>query len=311
MPLIVMRDDLGDYNLYGYDFPAVGDYTYWDAFARNPSPLGRDLWIIPMGNNTLNMTEVNSAVGGGQDLAMMKDDEGQKLYIYNTPLKGDWSYWDLEARNPLPRARDFWVIPSGNNTELIADSGGDLATMRNQAGDYNFYLYRRPYPGDWTQHDAQARNPSPLARDFWIIPQGNDTVAMCGLDTTGDGAADSLLQVRNELGDYGIYVWNMPTEGDWSYWDAMARNPAPIARDFWAIPQRNDIADVLGINKGDIDELAVVEDNAGDYNFYLWNAPRPGDWTWWDADGRNPSPLARDFWLIPSGDDTVDVAAPR
>ena len=312
LKLAIMKEEgAGDMNLYFYNCVSDGDWTYWDADARNPSPLSRDFWLIPQGNNTLAMTEIDSVDGGEQDLAVLKeDDSGQKLYIYNTPLKGDWTYWDLEARNPLPRARDFWAIPAGDDTELIADSGGNIASMKNSNGDYNLYIYRRPYPGDWTQSDALARNPSPLARDLWIIPRGNNTVAMCGLDTTGDGDSDSLLLVRNEQGDHNVYVWNMPVEGDWTYWDALARNPAPIARDFWSIPQGNDIMDIVGIHTGAFDKLGVMEDSAGDYNFYIWNAPRPGDLTWWDAEFRNPSPLARDFWLIPMGDNTVDMAAP-
>ncbi|MDP8247274.1 MAG: PQQ-binding-like beta-propeller repeat protein [Candidatus Tritonobacter lacicola] len=312
LKLAIMKEEgAGDMNLYFYNCVSDGDWTYWDADARNPSPMSRDFWLIPQGNNTLAMTEIDSVDGGEQDLAVLKeDDSGQKLYIYSIPLKGDWTYWDLEARNPLPRARDFWAIPAGNDTELIADSGGNIASMKNSNGDYNLYIYRRPYPGDWTQSDALARNSSPLARDLWIIPRGNNTVAMCGLDTTGDGDSDSLLLVRNEQGDHNVYVWNMPVEGDWTYWDALARNPAPIARDFWAIPQGNDITDVVGIHTGSFDKLGVMEDSAGDYNFYIWNAPRPGDWTWWDAEFRNPSPLGRDFWLIPMGDNTVDMAAP-
>ncbi|MDP8247890.1 MAG: hypothetical protein P9M00_07110, partial [Candidatus Tritonobacter lacicola] len=124
--------------------------------------------------------------------------------------------------------------------------------------------------------------------------------------------SDSLLVVRNEGGDYNVYLWNMPMPGDWTYWDAVARNPSPRARDLWVIPYRNDIAQVSGVNRGvSPDELAVMENYGGDYNFYMWNAPSPGDWIYWDATARNPSPFARDFWMIPSGNDTVDMAAPQ
>jgi len=91
----------------------------------------------------------------------------------------------------------------------------------------------------------------------------------------------------------------------------MARNPSALARDFWIIPQRNDIAQVSGIGRGGPDELSVMEDDAGDYNLYIWNALVPGDWTYWDAISRNPSPFARDFWNIPEGNDTVGMAAPN
>lgn len=58
------------------------------------------------------------------------------------------------------------------------------------------------------------------------------------------------------------------------------------------------------------DELGVIETWSGDYNFYLWNAPMAGDWTRWDALSRNPSPLARDFCMLPSGNNTMALSAP-
>ena len=193
----------------------------------------------------------------------------------------------------------------------MADGGSRIASMRDQGGDYNLYLWNSPVPGDWTYWNAHARNPSALARDLWVIPQGDDASAMCGLDTTGDGDADSLLVVRNDGGDYLLYVWNMPAPGDWTYFDAMARNPSALARDFWVIPQRDDIEQVVGIGRGASDGLGVMENYAGDYGFYVWNALEPGDSTYWDAISRNPSPLSRDLWKIPEGNDTIGVAAPN
>ena len=87
-----------------------------------------------------------------------------------------------EARNPSAFARDFWVIPSGAPVTLIADGGDSyLLTMKSPLDDFNLYLYNNPVPGDWTYWDAISRNPSPVARDFWIIPAGNDAVAMAGI----------------------------------------------------------------------------------------------------------------------------------
>jgi len=314
VPVALMRNEGGDYNLYGYGIPEAGDWSYWDAAARNPSPSGRDLWIIPSGNDTFAMTEVEINGDSEQELAVLKAAGGSDhcLYIYNAPFIGDWSYWDAASRNPSPLARDFWVITAGNDTALLADGGGHLAVMKDEGGDYNLYFYNVLIPGDWNYWDAVSRNPSPAARDLWVIAGGNDAVAMCGLDTVGDSHSDSLLVVRNEGGDYNVYLWNMPMPGDWTYWDAVARNPSPRARDLWVIPYRNDIAQVSGVNRGvSPDELAVMENYGGDYNFYMWNAPSPGDWIYWDATARNPSPFARDFWMIPSGNDTVDMAAPQ
>ena len=313
VPLALMKNENGDYTLYGYNVPVAGDWTYWDAAARNPSPLARDLWLIPSGNNTVAMTEVDANAAGEQELAVLKAKSGfdYNIYLYNGPVPGDWAYWDAVSRNPSPLARDFWMIPSGNDTVIIADGGSRIASMKNPGGDYNLYLYKSPAPGDWIYWDAAARNPSPLARDFWVIPGGNDTVAMCGLDTIGDGDVDSLQVVRNQGGDYSVYLWNMLAPGDWTYWDAIARNPSARAKDLWVVPARNDIAQVVGVGRDSSpDELVVMENNGGDYNFYIWNTPVTGDWVYWDAVSRNPSPLVRDFWMTPSGNDTVDLAAP-
>ncbi|GAJ08128.1 unnamed protein product [marine sediment metagenome] len=54
-----------------------------------------------------------------------------------------------------------------------------------------------------------------------------------------------------------------------------------------------------------------MENFGGDYNFYIWNGPAPGNWTFWDSASRNPSPLARDLWSIPGVNDTVGMAAPH
>jgi len=310
-----MKDGQGgfDYNAYGYELLVGGDWTQADAEARNPSPLARDFWQIPMNNNTLAMTEVDADGIGVQELAVLKADQGgidRNIYLYNVPVPGDWTYWDAEARNPSELARDFWQIPMGNNAVLAADGGSCIAAMKDDGGDYNLYLYESPYPGDWVYWDAYSRNPSPLARDFWVIPQGDDAAAMCGLDTTGDGESDGLLVVRNNAGSYLLYLWNMPEAGDWTYWDAVSRNPSPLARDFWVIPQRDDIAYIAGIGAGLADELSVMEDDGGDYAFYLWNAPVPGDWTYWDAVSRNPSSIARDLWQVPAGNNTIGVSAP-
>ena len=261
------------------------------------------------------MTEVNADDAAEQELALVKAEQGgidYNLYLYNSPGPDDYTYWDAEARNPSPLARDFWMIDPRNDISLIADGGSHLVTMKATGTDYNLYLYNSPYPGDYTYWDAEARNPSPLARDLWFVPGGNDAVAMCGVDTVGDGDSDSLLVVRNQSGTYGAYLWNMPAAGDYTYWDSLARNPSPLARDFWAIPPRDDIEYMSGIGSESVpDNLGVLENLGGDYNFYLWNMPVAGDWVYWDSAARNPSPLARDFWMIPSGNNMLGMAAPN
>ncbi len=309
-----MRNQGGDYNIYNYNALHAGDWRYWDAFSRNPSPLARDFWMIPGGNNTLAMSEILIPGTGDQGLSLLKVDGAtdQNLYLYNAPVTGDWRYWDAYARNPSPAARDFWIIPGGDDVSLTADANDYLAAMKTDSGDYSLYLYNVPVAGDWRYWDAYARNPSAVARDLWVIPYANDAVAMCGLDTVGDGDADSLLVVRNISGDYSLYLWNMPVPGDWTYEDAVARNLVPRALDAWVIPQRDDIEYVTGLNRGNsFDKLFVMENYGGDYNIYLWNAPMPGDLAEGQAQARNPSPVARDFWIIPVGNDNAGIAGLR
>ena len=318
---VTLRECRG--NLTVYNVPQPGDMAYEDAGARNPSPVARDFWCIPKEPYVITkMTEVDIGDGGNHELAVLMDEDSpdHNLYLFDSPVPGDWTYWDAASRNPSPFARDLWMIPGDNDTALIADGGiSRIASLRNQGGDFNLYLYNSPIPGDWNYWDAASRNPSPRARDLWTIPHGNDAVAMCGMDTTGNGESDSLLVVRDEWGDYNVYLWNMPSPGDWTYWDAVSRNPSPLARDFWSIPRRDNILLVSGLNRGvPFDELGVLEDSGehdyyvwnDDQNFYLWNAPRPGDWTYWDAISRNPSPLARDLWMIPFANNTCAMAAP-
>jgi len=310
-PLAAMKDQGGDYNLYVYNAPVSGDWIYWDAFVRNPSAAARDLWLIPSGNDTQAMAEVIIPGTGEQGISVLKLKGGfdQNLYLYNAPVSGDWVYWDAFARNPSALARDLWVIPEGNDTVLMADADEYLAALKSDGGDFGLYLYNVPREGDWTFWDAYARNPSEVARDLWVIPYANAAVAMCGLDTAGDGLVDSLVVVRDVSGDYRLYLWNLPVPGDWTYADAVARNLVPRALDSWVIPQRDDIEYVTGVNRGNsFDELGVMEDYWGDYNLYIWNAPRPGDLTEAQALARNPSALARDLWIVPAGNDTAGMA---
>ena len=110
------------------------------------------------------------------------------LYVYNNLVEGDWIYWDCFARNPSALARDMWLMPAGNDaiglTAVDADNDGkeDLAILKKEgAGDVNLYYYNALVPGDWIYWDAFARNPSALARDLWIIPVGNDAIALTGV----------------------------------------------------------------------------------------------------------------------------------
>ena len=315
---LLVRQGANDLNIYFWNVPDAGDWTQWDALARNPSPLARDFWQIPIGNDGIGLTSIDIA---GDDLALLVRQASNDLNIYfwNAPDAGDWTQWDALARNPSPLARDFWQIPIGNDgiglTKIDIsdppDGNDDIALLVRQASnDLNIYFWNSPEAGDWTRWDALARNPSPLARDFWQIPIGNDGIGLTAIDIDGNDSDEIALLVRQGVNDLNVYFWNAPVAGDWTRWDALARNPSPLARDFWQIPIGNDgigitAIDVDGTDKDKIGLL--VRQGANDLNIYFWNAPVPGDWTRWDALARNPSPLARDFWQIPIGNDGIGL----
>ena len=55
---ILVQQGVGDLNTYFWNSPVAGDWNYWDAFARNPSPLARDKWQIPVGNEGVGLTGI-------------------------------------------------------------------------------------------------------------------------------------------------------------------------------------------------------------------------------------------------------------
>ena len=321
---LLKRENLNDSNLYYYNCPAVGDMDYYAAKGSNETALARDMWIIPAGNDSIDAAAIELTGDTSDELLVLtKEGAGDvNLYLYNTLVEGDWTYWDAASRNPGPLARDLWIVPSGNDAVGMAaidvDGHGaerEIALLKKEgAGDVNLYLYNSPLPGDWTYWDAKARNPSALARDMWIIPAGNDAVGIAALDVTKDGRKELAILKKEGAGDVNLYIYNCPLPGDRTYWDALSRNPAPLARDMWIIPSGNDAIALSAIDM-DLDmtdELAILKlENGGDMNLYFYNAPVPGDWTYWDAHGRNPDPLARDLWIIPSGNDASAMTAVR
>ena len=257
---ILVREGAGDLNMYFWNAPGAGDWTRWDAVARNPSPLARDFWQIPIGNDGIGITSIDIAglPDGGDELGLLVRQglSDLNIYFWNAPGTGDWTMWDAVARNPSPLARDFWQIPIGNDGIGItsiditepADGKDEIALLvRQGANDLNMYFWNAPLPGDWTRWDAVARNPSPLAQDFWQIPIGNDGIGLTSIDIDGNGRDELGLFVRQGLSDLNIYFWNALVPGDWTYWDAVARNPSSLARDFWQIPVGNDSVGLTGI----------------------------------------------------------------
>ena len=311
-----------DLNLYYYNSLVPGEYTYWDAVRRNPAPYSRDLWIVPGGNNAVGMASVSGS--GPDDLYVMKKrSQGDlDLYRYSGLVGGDWTFWDNLTRNGWPLARDFWIIPRGTDAIGIAavdmsvplDGREELAVLKRQGtNDMNLYYYNTLETGDWRYWDCYARNPSPLARDLWIIPRGNSMDGFASF-ARDDTTSDLAVIRRDGVSDQNLYVFNHLMPGDWRFWDTLARNPSPLARDLWIIPSGNSVSCLAAIDADNDgrDELAVMK-REGPYglSLYYYNAPFPGDWTYWDAAARNPSPLAKDLWIVPSGNDAVALTATR
>ena len=293
--LALMKNEGGDQNLYIYNSILPGDWTYWDAIARNPSPIARDLWIVPEGNNTSLMTRTENSEDGIDELVIMKNTwGGQKFYIYNAPRFGDWTYTDAFLRN--------W-------------NGANL----------QFYL----------------------AFDEWMIPRYNNVTAMAGMRVvnSADSAAERIVTIENSWGDQNLFVWKVPYAGCTTYlqnptWQ-MGYNPSkqppfnieqgyPQGQDLWTVPQRNDIQAIMGIAadavSGDstdtYDVIGVLGNRGGDDNLWIWKPVQRGDTSYFQALQRQDGypraradipefgqPQARDFWVIPEGNNVRQIAA--
>lgn len=337
-----IKNKNGDQNLYQYYAPEPfdpfiansGDWVYWDAAARNPSPgfQAKDLWIVPQGNDIVAAAPVDIDGDGYDEVAVMKNTGGDyNFYVYNSlEMNHDTSYWAALARNPSPLARDFWFIPAGNNTIMMAgvDTDGDgideIAILKNERGTQALYYYNAPAPGEYYWPQAFARNGlGPYAYDAWYVPGGSNIVAMAAADGKDDGATiDQVVTVKNEGGNYNLYVWKAPpvgglynTESTNRFLQAGFTTPEdpigfgkPQAQDTFIIPQRDDIVSITAVRSDDgtYDALGVMENYYGDYNYYLWKLPVFPEHTYDDVlyrqYGRNHfgTPQARDFWIIPS-----------
>ena len=325
-----------DLNLYQYWSPAPGDWVYWDAEARNPSPyyFARDLWTIPSGNDVVSAAPLDIDGDGIDEIAVVKNQGGDhNLYIYNALQYGDKTYWDSFARNPSPVARDLWFICGGNNTVAIAGVDGnddgidEVAVLKHEGGRQKLYYYNAPAPGEYYWAQAFARNGlGPYAFDEWYVPAHNNLFALAGADGVG-GGKDQLLTIENARGDYGLYVWKAPdlggkylTEFYNRYLQTGFTTPddpigfgKPQAMDLWIVPQRNDIVTITGLTADDengvypgtYDALGVMENNSGDWNLYLWKIPVKPEHTYTEAQVRQigvgglGNPQGRDYWIIP------------
>jgi hypothetical protein len=236
----VMKDEIDvinggtDFNLYVYKVSPDGNITL----------IGADLWDIPSKNNFLYMAAVDSDHDGKDEIAVLKGDQDNvssfhdhNLYIYRAPV-GNINA-DGSIRNPgyLLLSFDNWQIPSGNDIVAMAgvdvnrDGLKELAVMKNENGDHNFYIYDLP-----TRVDRGGEFGSLRAYDLWNIPAGNNTVAMAGGDFDGDGFANDVMLIKrdrmsNGRIDYNAYFYRVPERTDGGgQWGSF------LGEDLWTIP---------------------------------------------------------------------------
>lgn len=213
-------------------------------------------------------------------IGVMKKESGSdyNFYVYTTPAS---------LTPQTLTGSDLWNIPSGNNSiattgvDIDGDGVKELAVMKNDGGDYNLYVYNSP----------QGSSPQLIrAMDLWNIPSGDNVIAIAGVDYNGDGR-DELAVMKNENRDYNMYIYFAPTTTEATYL---------IGGDKWNIPSGDNVIAMTGIDiDGDFrDEIAVMKNEGGDHNLYIYRAPN----------GMVSAELAgTDKWAIPSGDNTIGI----
>lgn len=247
---------------------------------------------------------------------------GNEGGAYRTAHEGwQWTVWQSTLT-----AFDVYDVLMINNINAWASTAwGDilkyvsvsdtppLALIKGQGAglsDLNLYQYWSPASGDWTYWNALTRNPDPYyyARDLWEIPRGNDIVTAAAVDIDDDGT-DEIAIMRNQGGDYNLYIYNALQFGETSYNSAIARNPSPLAMDLWYVPAGNNTIAMAGVKSDPIpntkpteyrDLLAVLKSEGGGQKLYYYNCPRSGEITWSQAFVRNGlGPYAFDEWYVP------------
>lgn len=268
----VMKNEGGDQNFYIFNIPH-----------RGPATLkGVDRWNIPSGNNVIAVAYVNVDLDPEEEIAVIRRSNGDNnLFVYD-PVVGIYG-----ARLVT---RDDWTIPDMGHIAAMAgmDLNGDgideIGVVKENNGDQNLYVYSVPSSYIAARHGATLR-----AADLWCIPSGNAIVAMSGADYNGDGK-DEIVVVKDEKGDQNVHVYSLP------YGSTRCANQ--VTGDYWNMPAGNNVVDIAAIDyDGDgQDELGIVKDDGGDYNYYIYNIP---------SMLRGATLASYDLWTIPSGNNVI------
>lgn len=281
--IAVLKNEAGDYNLYIYD----------TITGTQAAPLlGVDYWNIPSGNNATSIAGINVLYGNTTMVGILKLDTEPPFLppCYQPSIPLDPNYYQYYAPQGFQHTElagyDYWNIPAGTplfiaGVDINGDHNDEIAVMRNDNGDYNFFVYAPPDCG---------QPATLLSSDYWEIPGGNNAVAMTGGDFDGDGI-DEIAVMKNDNGDYNLHVYDIPVG---------TGSGTLVIADFWNVPSGNNTISMAGVDvDGDgRDEIGVLKNENGDYNFYIYRLP---------ASGTGAGILmAADYWNIP--DNTLSIA---
>lgn len=209
----LIKNDYQKFGFYMYQGP-VGT----QACTRTDS----NFWDIPSDNEIVSMAYLD-----GDKIGVIKRSGGdENFYLYEAPAGPD---------SCQLLGSDLWNIPSGNNIvsicgiNLIGSGADKIAVLKNESYDHNFYIYNAPV-------GSQAC--TMIASDFWNIPSGSNVTSIAGVDYSGDGYKDKIAVMKNENGDFNLYVYNAP---------AAIGTPATLyGTDNWNIPSGNNVVDLGG-----------------------------------------------------------------
>ncbi|MDO8336208.1 MAG: S8 family serine peptidase, partial [Candidatus Saccharibacteria bacterium] len=192
----------------------VGAAEISDSVLKNTVDLGAIGYDTIFGYGLLkaSLAEQNVAVVSKPFGVIKNDSSDYNFYTYNVPKK-------VEVRGII--GADYWNISGGNNvvasTEIKVGGVSKVGVIKNERGDYNFYLYNFP---------IGTQSTTRIAADYWNIPKGNNVVGIAGVDVNGDGN-DEIAVMKNEKGDYNLYVYSAPVG---------TQAASLIGVDYWSIP---------------------------------------------------------------------------
>lgn len=220
-----------------------------------------------------------------EEIAILRNDiaagtrstRDQNVFVYNAPHGGEQSG---------ETGKDLWSIPTGNTIEFMTgldydgDSKKEIGVIKNEGGDRNFYIYGTP---------SGSEHAPLLANDNWNIPEGN-IKAITGIDYDGDRIDEiAVMRAEGNGNDFNLYIYE-PISGTGA--------ATLVATDYFEIPSGNNVIAMAGVDaNGDgQDELAVMKNDGGDFNLYVYEVPQGF------GQGRL---IGADLWNIPAGNNAV------